>query len=190
MTAIPEKTLTLDEYWALLSLPENQDKKLELVDGVIVEVGSSFLPSHIAIRIAYFIMAYLMDTPIGYVTGADGGYKLAERKVLIPDVGYIAKARLPDPPDRYVPIPPDWAIEVISPTDDRHATPEKALDYLAHGTQLVWIVNPPQQTVTVYRPGDTSEQAMLQRFGVDDTLEGDPVLPGFTLAVASIFAVG
>ena len=79
-------------------------------------------------------------------------------------------------------IPPDLAIEVVSPSDVQSRIAEKALAYLNAGTRLVWVLEPVTKTVTIYRSERDLE--MLTR---DDTLTGEDVIPGFTCPVAHLF---
>ena len=61
----------------------------------------------------------------------------------------------------------------------------KTADYLAAGTQQVWIVEPNTRTVAVYRPGGTARV-----YGADDTLDGGDLLPGLALPVGDLFEYG
>lgn len=119
---------------------------------------------------------------LGFVTGADGGDKLADNRVRQPDVGFISKAHLSKIPRRFE-IAPDLAVEVVSSDEDVF---KKVREYIAAGTQLVWTVYMDEKTVYVFRPAEGAE-LRVQQFGIDDTLDGGDVLPGFTLAVREIF---
>ena len=72
---------------------------------------------------------------------------------------------------------------VVSPDDTWSEVQEKVDEYLAAGTALVWVLSPDAQTVHVYRP-----DAPLVVLRASDTLAGDPVLPGFALPLAEVFA--
>ncbi len=181
--AVDKQLYTLDEYHAFMDRPENRDRIFELIDGVLIEKMPSFTPSQIAMEIVFFFKLYLHEHPIGYITGPDGGYLINDEDVLIPDVGYIAKVRLPETPDREALVPPDLAVEVKSPTDRKRALRRKAERYLAAGTKVVWLVYPDEQIVEVY-VGDED----VKTVGMNGTLDGGDVLPGFTLAVKDIFA--
>lgn len=180
--AIDKQLYTLDEYHSILDMPENRDRILELIDGELVEKMPSFTPSRIAMNISFFFKLYLREHPLGYVTGADGGYIMPNGNVLIPDVGYISKVRLPEEPEREAPVPPDLAVEVKSPTDSKRAMRRKAERYLELGTRIVWLVFPDEQQVEVYLSNED-----VKTVGVDGTLEGGEVLPGFTLSVRELF---
>jgi Uma2 family endonuclease len=136
-----------------------------------------------ALLIARFLLNYLDENPIGRVSGADGSYILSPGDEVMPDVGYISKLRMPEKPPRQVLMSPDLAVEVKSPTDSIRAVRDKAALYLAHGTQIVWLVFPETQRVEVY----TADGEILD-VGISGTLDGGTVLPGFTLEVRRLFA--
>jgi len=68
----------------------------------------------------------------------------------IPDVGYISHARLLLDMPRAVPVPPDLAVEVKSPTDKVQALRHKAARYLELGTRQVGIIYPDERLAEVY----------------------------------------
>jgi Uma2 family endonuclease len=177
-----QSNYTIADYRAMIELPENRDKILELIDGEIIEKVVSFTPAKVAARIVYWLMAYLMDNELGYVTGADGGYIMSDVDTFIPDVGYISKLRLPEEPKREATVAPDFAVEVKSPTDSKREMRRKAEKYLAYGTKLVWLVFIEERLIEVYMPN-----LDVLVYGIDDTLDGGDVLPGFTLPVKDIF---
>lgn len=180
---IEKKNISYDEYEAYISRPENADKIFELIDGEIVEKMPSYEPSHIAGWILTFVNMYLLQNDRGFTTTADGGYRMPNGDVLIPDVGYISKIRMPEHTPREVPVPPDFAVEVKSPTDRKREMRRKAEKYLEYGTRLVWLVFPDEQQVEVY---SLLEEDVIT-VGMDGVLDGKDVLPGFTLAVKDIF---
>lgn len=175
-----EKHVTLEDFQVFCDLPQNKNRLFELIGGEIVEKMASFTPSKIAMRIGRFIGNFADS--MGYVTGADGTYILSPGYAVMPDVGYIAKARLPVEPEREVQGPPDLAVEVKSPTDSKRELRLKVEDYLRFGTKMVWLVLPEEQQVEVYIP-----DADVSEYGLEDTLNGGDVLPGFTLTVKKLF---
>jgi Uma2 family endonuclease len=176
------RTMTIADYHTFIDQEENANHIYELMDGELVEKMPSFEPSRFALEIAYAFMAYLKKNPIGYVTGADGGYILSDDTILIPDVGYISKVRMTEIPEREVLVAPDIAVEVMSPTDRKRALRAKAERYLQHGTRIVWLVFPATRTVDVY-----SADGDIEELSMGGILSGGDVLPGFTLPVADIF---
>jgi Uma2 family endonuclease len=178
---VQTKRYTVEEFDQWVLLPENADRLFEYIGGEIVEVVSNQYPSQIAARISGFIFMYLLQHNIGYLSGADGGYQVAGERYL-PDVGFISKARQPEPcREAYNPNAPDLAVEVLSPSDHPRDAWVKVVNYLAAGT-IVWVVDPEQKQIEVCEPGQP-----VKRVGVDKTLDGGDVLPGFTLVVKDIF---
>ncbi len=179
-----QTSLTVAEFDRLAALPANADKRLEFVGGEVVEVPSNPYSSEIASIISFFIRQYLRDSGLaGHVTGESGGYMVSGERYA-PDVAYLSKARQPVlSTEGYNPVPPELAVEVVSPSDDNEKLLIKVGNYLAAGT-LVWIVRPATHKVEVYAPSQP-----VKTVGIDGTLDGGSVLPGFTLAVKDIFAV-
>jgi Uma2 family endonuclease len=184
-TKADAKSYTFDEFMTFIDLPENRARIFELIDGEMVEkMPESFIPSHIGMTIGFFLNLYLRENPIGWVTGAAGGYRASAKDAFVPDVGYVSKARMPELPERLALLGPDLAVEVKSPTDKIIAMRRKVERYLALGTLLVWLVFPESKTVEVYT---ADEDADVVTLGVGDVVDGGAVLPGFTLPVSEIF---
>lgn len=76
-----KKLYTVEEFWEIAHLPENEERRLELEDGVIVEMAvSSPINTVTAGRILHYLNAFVIPRDLGYVTGADGGFKLASSR--------------------------------------------------------------------------------------------------------------
>ncbi len=181
--AVAERRYTAEEFWEIAALPENEHRRLELEDGAIVDMGESRpINTIIAGRVLYFINAFVIPRDLGYVTGADGGFKLSNGNVRLPDVGFISKQRLSAIPKKFR-IAPDLAVEVVSNRED---ILKKVYEYLDSGTRLVWAVYAEDKTVIVFQ-FDEAGGLRGQRLDVKGTLDGGDVLPGFTLPVNDIF---
>ncbi|MBL8131886.1 MAG: Uma2 family endonuclease [Anaerolineae bacterium] len=178
---IREQRYTLEAFHAFSQRPENRDRLFELIDGEVVEKVASFIPSRIAMRVGRFIGNWA--DPYGYVTGADGSYILSPDHEFMPDVGYISKERLAEPPMREVRGAPDLAVEVLSPTDSKRELRRKAEDYLRFGARMVWLIFPEARRVEIYTPDDD-----VVELDLNSVLDGGEILPGFTLPVRDIFA--
>ena len=182
--ALREKLYTADEFFEIASLPENDEKRLELDDGEIIDMGaSSRLNTVTASRINYFLSAYVIPKGLGYVTGADGGFKLASGRVRLPDTAFIAKSHGVDLVGVAFAIAPDLAIEVVSPDEDIF---KKAREYLDAGTRIVWAVYAEEKTVYVFQL-DADGSVRSKPYDVNATLDGGDVLPDFRLPVSDIF---
>ena len=177
-----QTSLTVDEFDRLVE-SEDADRRLEYIGGEIVEGVSNSYSSLVAGNLFFFIKLYLRDHGLwAYVTGEAGGYMVAGERYM-PDVGVISKTRQTEEPhDTWIPIPPDLAVEVLSPTDKPNVVSVKVVNYLSAGT-TVWIVDPENKVVKICVPGQR-----VKTVGLDSSLDGGDVLPGFTLAVKDIFA--
>jgi Uma2 family endonuclease len=82
----------------------------------------------------------------------------------------------------YVDGPPLLAVEVLSPYDKQKEIDEMIAEYMECGVRLLWVIDPMDETVLVYRPG--AEPVLSNR---TQELTGDPELPGFRCRVAEIF---
>lgn len=180
---IREPVVTAQAFEAFATLPENADKRLELVGGEIVEVPSNPFASKISMRIGRHLGNFVDAHDLGHITGEAGGYQvLGERYA--PDVAFISKARQPQlATEGYNPNPPDLAVEVEFPAtrESQHRLTIKLAAYLAAGTTL-WVVYPETQQVHVFAPGQP-----VNIVGRGGALDGGDILPGFSLPVKDIF---
>lgn len=174
--------VTADELYQMGS-----DAPYELIEGVLRQVSpSSSKPSVIGARLLISIGRFVEERHLGYMTNSDGGYILGQNPdtVVAPDVGFFRGDRYPGgvPERGFYPMPPDLAVEVISPTDRKSGIAQKRPLYAKAGVPLVWWVDPEGETVTVFRLGQELE--VIDASGV---LDGGDVLPGFALEVRTIF---
>ncbi len=176
-----QKIYTDDEFDAFVRLPENADKRLELIDGEIIEVPSNPYSSEIAALIIFALLSFVRSRKLGRVTGEGADYQVAGRK-LSPDAAFVSAARQEQlAREGYNPIAPDLAVEVVSPTDRQPEIRRKLAVYAEDGV-LVWLVYPEQKRVEIYAP-DQPVEIVFE----DGTLSGGQILPGFTLPVTDIF---
>jgi Uma2 family endonuclease len=162
----------------------------EVVEGVLVRMaGSGFNATTIGGNLYFALRSFAQPRRLGVATPTDGVYKFPGAETgLLPDVGFVQAARVAHIPDRRKPVPfaPDLAIEVASPDQKPEAMAAKARTYLDGGTRLVWVVRPDQRQIDVWRAGRSVGPVAV--LGVDYTLDGEDVVPGFTYPVAAIFA--
>ena len=180
--AVQRTQVSPDEFERVVMLPENADTLLELIDGEIVEVVSNEKSSALASRLGILVGGFILFNRLGFTTGADGGYQIGSERY-IPDFAFVSNKRQLTPSNEaYGSVPPDLAVEVLSPSNTPDEMAIKVDNYLRANT-VVWIVNPDAQRVTVHRP-----DAPPKTFDISETLDGGSILPGFTLPVRDIFA--
>lgn len=185
--AVQVKTYTVEEFVQIAQLPEYKDKRLELIDGEITEMPSSSpLNAIIQHNLALSFGIYVKEHDLGYVTSADGTYKVSATDGFVPDVAFISKARVSSIPQKYFEGAPDLAVEVISPSETSREVMDKVWAYLRAGARLVWCVYPKEKIVDVFRL--TPEGHLdVERLDIEGTLGGGDALPGFKLPVKEIF---
>ncbi|MCI0845699.1 MAG: Uma2 family endonuclease [Chloroflexi bacterium] len=171
----------------LLQMPDD-GLRYELVKGELVKMapaGSEH--GDLAMRVGWRLGQYVENHNLGKVFAAETGFRIASNPdtVRAPDVAFISKGRVEEAGlvEGYWPGAPDLAVEVISPTDIYTAVQAKVLDWLDAGTLMVAVVNPRQQTVTVYR-----SRTDITILTGNDILDGQDVVPGWTLVIRDFFA--
>ena len=188
--AIQEKWISAEEFWEIAHLPENADKHMELIEGVIYEMPPAGEEHGTDGANALILIGmYVRANDLGRVTAAETGYVVytdanGKDTILAPDVGFIAKARASALPSRkYARLAPDLAVEIVSPNDKAEDIHAKVNKYLQYGTRLVWVAYPETRTVVVHSVSGA------QTLNENDTLDGSDVLPGFKLRIGEIFSV-
>lgn len=178
-----EKLYTVEEFREIAHLPENEGKRLELEDGMIIEIASSKpINTIVAMRIGHFLLSYVIPNDLGLVTGSDGGFKLNSDTSRQPDVGFVSKSQIEIIPDEFD-FAPMLAVEIVSPKEDIF---KKVNEYLAAGTKIVWAVYCDEKKVYVFTQDD-SGIVHSEPKGMDSTLTGADIIPGFELQVKDIF---
>jgi Uma2 family endonuclease len=165
---------------------EHREGLWELIDGEPVKMTPSpDESSWIAGEVFFAIRTFLATHPIGRAFPADAGFVIfADRDtVRAPDVAFVRRERLPALSRTFVGVPPDLAVEILSPSDRLADALSKVSMYLQAGVPLVWLIDPVRRTATIFR----QEKAPVT-IGDDAVLDGEEVLPGFTLPLAKLLA--
>ncbi len=115
------------------------------------------------------------------------GFALPKGGDRSPDVAWIPidkwNALTPEERRGFLPLCPDFVIELLSPSDNWTEGLKKMEEYRDNGCRLGWLLDPKRKRVAVYRPGQAVE--ILQ---APATLSGEDVLPGFVLDVQFLWA--
>jgi Uma2 family endonuclease len=184
MSAATKKLLTAEEF---AKLPNPADgSKQELVRGEVVTMPPpGFLHGLVQVNIAVLLKVFAQQHKLGRVTVESG--QIVEDgpdTVRGPDVAFWSYDRLPADhvPVVYANVSADLVVEVRSPSNTDERMTRKVREYVASGTRMVWVVDPDDRTVTVYRgPGNGTV------LWEDATITGEDVLPGFGCPVADFF---
>lgn len=158
----------------------------ELVDGALVEKAMGWSESLIAAVLIELLGRFAREKNLGLVSGPDGFVEILPSLVRGPDVSFISWERLPDRqvPSSAIPrIVPDLAVEVLSVGNTFLEMSRKRHEYFHAGVRLVWMIDPRERTVAVYRK--INEPVILDE---SQTLTGHDVLPGLEIRLAEVFA--
>ena len=122
----------------------------------------------------------------GVAVGPSGGFRLPNGAVRAADAAWVRHTRLAtvsaDDRKKFLPLAPDFVVELRSPSDRLHGLQDKMAEWIANGVELGWLIDPGSRHVYVYRPGTP-----VERHDNPDTISGDPVLPGFVLDLREIW---
>ena len=171
-----ETDMTLEEFL------QSDLEGYEYVKGKLIPMPPPTMEhGEICMSLSLLLGVHIRENQLGRLYPANTDFKLGERLVK-PDVAFVSSERLPENRRQGSPVPPDLAVEVVSPTDIQYNVTEKALTYLNAGVRLVWVIEPVSKTVTVYR-----SKTDIKMLTIDDTLTGEDVVEGFSCQVAQLF---
>jgi Uma2 family endonuclease len=136
-------------------------------------------------RVFAQLEAWATEDGTGVAFDSSTGFRLPNGAMRAPDAAWVELSRLRKlsrrEKEQFIPLCPDFVIEVASPTDAVSDLREKMDEYRKAGLRLGWLILPASMQVEVYTPAGTQVLASPK------TLTGDPVLPGFQLELASIW---
>jgi Uma2 family endonuclease len=184
MSPATQKLLTAEEFARLPNPPDGS--RQELVRGVVVTMPPpGFRHGNVQVNVAFALKSFLIAQPLGRIV-VESGVRTAHDPDTVrgPDVSFWSFQRLPPDqnPEGYPKEPADLCVEVIAPHDKRAELLTKVRELLFNGVRVVWVVDPDDRSVTIYRQPD--EGRILFE---NATLSGEDVLPGFTCKVADFF---
>ena len=124
---------------------------------------------------------------LGKGFGSSTGFELPNGADRSPDLSWVRQERwealAPEQREGFIPLCPDFVVELRSKTDSLKKLQAKMQEYRSNGAQLGWLIDPKNKRVEIYRPGQEVE--ILEE---PSTLSGEDVLPGFTLTLKRIWA--
>lgn len=182
----PEVELTDEKMLALSSL--NRDLRLErTAEGELVampptgwETGDKDSELNMQLR------QWAKRDGTGRSSSSSTGFVLPNGALRSPDASWIKKSRLEtlssEQRKKYLPLCPDFAIELRSPSDRLSVVREKMREYIENGASLGWLIDPVNKRVHVYRPGEDEREIKEP-----EKISGSPVLPGFELDLREIW---
>ena len=122
----------------------------------------------------------------GIAFDSSGGFKLPNNADRSPDAAWIPRdkwnALTSEQRAKFIPLCPDFVIELRSPTDKLKTLQEKMQEYIDNGTCLGWLINPQDRQVEIYR-----QNQEVEVLNSPTNLSGEDILPGFILNLEPIW---
>ncbi|MGK7886135.1 MAG: Uma2 family endonuclease [Crocosphaera sp.] len=136
--------------------------------------------------INYQLYAWNLQNKLGITFDSSAGFTLPNKADRSPDASWIPLEKwnnlTPQQRQKFLPLCPDFVIELRSPSDSLKTLQNKMKEYLENGTKLGWLINPKAKQVEIYRQGKDVE--ILDN---PTTLSGEDVLPDFVLDLELIW---
>jgi Uma2 family endonuclease len=122
----------------------------------------------------------------GVTFDSNGGFTLPDGSMRAADAAWVSLPRWTalsaQDRSRYAPLCPEFVIELRSPSDSLAELKEKMEQWIANGSQLAWLIDPENKTVSIYRPGGSPEVHHHPT-----SVQGDGAMAGFELVMARIW---
>jgi Uma2 family endonuclease len=166
----------------------NRDWRIErTAEGeLVVMPPTGWKTGNYNLRVSAALLAWADQDGTGVATDSSTGFDLPNGATRSPDAAWVRRSRLAtlteEQKARFLPLCPDFVIELRSPSDNLKTLQAKMQEYIDNGAQLGWLLNPIDRRVYVYRPGVAV--ACLEN---PTTISGDPELPGFVLDLEKIW---
>jgi Uma2 family endonuclease len=181
--SVTEKKIWTDEEF--MALPDGH--RYEIVNGELIEMGNSgALHGYVCSLLLAALMSYCLSKKLGVILDSSTAFKMKNGNKRSPDISFFAKERLQgldNLPTGFLEGAPDLAVEVLSPGNTVEEIHDKLVEYFENGTRLAWVVHPSEHYVLVYRSAQEPDRLLKSI----DALNGEELMPSFSLAIADLF---
>lgn len=181
---IKEKKVWTDEEFMALA---KDGHRYEIVNGELIDMGNSgALHGYICSLLVAALASYVLSKKLGVILDSSTAFKMKSGNRRSPDISFFSKERLQgmtELPTGFLEGAPDLAVEILSPGNTVEEIETKITEYFDNGARLVWVISPTQHYILVYRCAQEPDRLLKSV----DSLDGEDVIPGFTLPVAELF---
>jgi len=167
----------------------NRDLKLERSSQgeLIVNPPTGGETGYYNSKIVYFLVKWVQEEGgQGITFDSSTGFKLPNGAYRSPDAAWIQQKRWQSltvqQQKGFVPLCPDFVIELRSESDNLAKLQGKMQEYLDNGAQLGWLIDPLNRRVEIYRP-----LTQVEILDNPSTLSGENLLPNFVLNLHKIW---
>ncbi len=177
------KTLLTAEQFD--NYPFEEDKRYELDEGELIEMTRpAYKHNRVMSTLHLELGIYFRQSRTGEVLLSENLYALSPNTRRAPDLAIILGNRYAElEKATVIPIIPEIAIEILSPSETPRTIHRKLKQYFAAGVKEVWIINPEDRTTEIW----TGPHLPDHDLSIGGTLTS-PLLPGFKLTLEDLFA--
>jgi Uma2 family endonuclease len=132
------------------------------------------------------LWAWNRKTKLGKAFNSSGGFRLPNGANRSPDASWVKLERWEalTPKERigFLPLCPDFVVELRSPSDSLKTLQEKMQEYRENGARLGWLINRQNQKLEIYR-----QCRDVEVLDCPSRVSGEEILPGFVLDLTEIW---
>jgi len=175
-----------EAYWEFCQA--NPDVRVERsAEGeIVIAPPAGFEASNRNAQLTAQLLIWAAEDGRGTASDSSGQFKLPDGSSLSPDAAWVSNQALKKltrlQKRKFLPLCPEFVIEVMSPTDRLIAAKRKMEQWIANGAQLAWLIDADHKTVYIYRPGHS---VTIRRNIME--LAGEGLVEGFTLKLRAIW---
>jgi Uma2 family endonuclease len=181
-----KQKMTPDEFWEFCQKNPNLNAELTKEGDVIVMPPTGFETSDRNAELTTQLRIWAKKDKRGVTADSNGGFVLPNGATRSPDSSWTLKSRLEkfsaEELRKFLPLCPDFVVEMTSPSDSLSETQEKMREYIENGARLGWLIHSKTKQVFIYRPNEDVEILENPR-----KVSGEPLLTGFELDLAEIW---
>ena len=178
--------LTDEQFWQLCHNNDDLQFEMTATGELIVMPPTGGTTSQRNSDLTFQLAAWNRQTKLGIVFDSSGGFELPNGAKRAPDSSWVKLERwnslTQEEQDKFAPLCPDFAVELMSPSDTLPETRAKMAEYMDNGARLGWLINRKKRQVEIYRP-----QQKVEILDNPQTVSGENILPGFVLDLATIW---
>jgi Uma2 family endonuclease len=175
-----------EEFWEFCQKNPKLNAELTKEGDVIIMPPTGWNTTKRNAKINRKLGNWAEENKQGEVGESNGGFILPNGATRSPDASWILKSRLENFSDeqleKFLPLCPDFVVEITSPSDNLSDTQEKMLEYIENGAKLGWLIHTKMKQVFVYQPN--KEVEILEN---PNKVSGEPLLTGFELDLTEIW---
>lgn len=190
LTLPPLLTLKLDltgeQFWQLCQ--DNQDFQFErtATGELIIMPPTGGNTGKRNVKLITQLDLWNSQTRLGEVFDSNTGFTLPNGADRSPDASWVSRERwealTPEQQEKFIPLCPDFVVELMSPSDRLEKTRQKMQEYQENGARLGWLINRKQQQIEIYRLNQG-----VEILDYPNEISGEDVLPGFVLDLTTIW---